>query len=48
MGTVMTEPLTQVERERRAQLNRDTRAALALGLDLNEYHRRHDDEIAAW
>lgn|SRR5262245_51115330 len=43
-----TEPLTAVERERRVQLNRDSRSALELGLSLDEYRRRHDDEIESW
>ena len=44
----MTEPLTTLERERRAELNRDTRAALALGLTLDAYRERRDEEVEAW
>jgi hypothetical protein len=40
--------LTAVERERRAQLNRDTRSALAMGLTIDQFRRRHDDEVEAW
>jgi hypothetical protein len=43
-----TEPLTQIERQRRAELNKDSRAALALGLTLDAYRERRDDEIEAW
>jgi hypothetical protein len=44
----MTEPLTQVERARRAELNKDTRAALALGLTIDAYRERRDAEVEAW
>jgi hypothetical protein len=42
------EALTESERVRRRELNADTRAALALGLSLDEYRQRRDFEVEAW
>jgi hypothetical protein len=42
------EVLTQTEQARRRELNADSRAALALGLSLDEYRERRDVEVEAW
>jgi hypothetical protein len=42
------EVLTESEKVRRRELNADSRAALALGLSLDEYRARRDVEVEAW